>query len=312
MPKPNLKLSGVIAGAVLTASLLGPGAQAADFPSQPVRIVVPSSPGGGLDLLARTLSSKLADVWDQPILVENNAGAGGVIGSSEVAQASGDGHTLLVVTTGFVTNPTLHTKLPYDPLEDFTPITIVGNAPLVLVAHPTAPFDDAKGFVENARQNPGTRSYGSAGLGSGGHLSMELLQQITDTQLNHIPYQGAGNAKAGVVSGEVMAMFSGVPSIKQNVEEASLVPIGINSSERSPQLPDVPTFRELGYSEFVVDAWFGLLRPGRYVARSYPGYLPGRGRGPVRPRDGRRAPGARVSAADPYHLARGLLSKGPR
>lgn len=257
----NLKLPRILAGAALAACLLGASARAQEYPTQPVRIIVPSSAGGGLDLLARTLSGKLSEKWNQPVLVENNAGAGGVIGTAEVAQAPRDGYTLLVVTTGFVTSPTLNSNLPYNPLEDFTPITVIGNAPLVLVTHPSAPFKDAASFIAHAKANPGTASYGSAGVGSGGHLSMELFQQITGTKLNHIPYQGAGNSKAGAVSGEVMATFSGVPSIKQNVLDGSLVALGINSKNRSPELPDVPTFQELGYSDFVVDAWFGIFGP---------------------------------------------------
>jgi len=251
----------VLAVAALVVGIGTSAAQAQDYPNQPVRIVVPSSPGGGLDLLARALGVKLTDKWGQQIIVENQSGAGGTIGTAAVAQAAPDGYTLLFVTTGFVTNPTLMSSLSYDPLNDFTPITVAGYAPLVLVANPSAPFNDVESFVNHARENPEEVFYGSAGIGSGGHLSMELLQQIVDIKLSHIPYQGAGALLTGTLTGEVPVQFGGVPSVKQYVDEGTLVPIAINSRHRSAQLPDVPTFEESGYSEFVVDAWFGVFGP---------------------------------------------------
>ena len=261
MLRSGREMTRVCAAAALVAAMGLHSVQAQEYPTQPVRIIVPSSPGGGLDLLARSLGVKLTERWGQPIIVENQAGAGGTIGTAAVAQAPADGHTLLFVTTGFVTNPTLLSSLPYDPQGDFTPITVVGYAPLVLVAHPSAPFNDVDSFVTHAKENPGDVFYGSAGVGSGGHLSMELFQQIADIKLSHIPYKGAGELITATLTGEVPTQFGGVPSIKQYVEEGTLIPIAINSGHRSALLPDVPTFEESGFPEFVVEAWFGVFGP---------------------------------------------------
>lgn len=257
----SMNLSRILVGAALATGLFGQGVLAQGFPNQPVRIVVPSAAGGGIDLMTRALAAMLSEKWDQPVLVENKSGANGLLGTAEVGQLPGDGYNLLTVTTGFVTNPTLYKSLPYDTLNDFTPITVVGTTPLVLMANRDALFDDAKSFVEYVKQNPGKVSYGSAGVGSGGHLMMERLMQVTDTRLNHIPYQGSGAGRVGLLSGEVPAMFGSVATAKQDVAEGALVAIGISSAERSAELPDVPTFRELGFPEFVVEHWYGLLGP---------------------------------------------------
>ena len=167
------------------------------YPQRPVRIVVPSTPGGGLDIIARIMAPRLTEKWGVQVVIDNRAGAGGVIGTDIVSKAAPDGHTLLIVTTGFVTNPFLIKQLPYKTPQDFEPVMVVGYTPVVLVAHPTFQSRTIKELIAQAKEKPNTIPFGSSGTGSGGHLAMVLMQRVADFKLVHVPYKGAGADRSG-------------------------------------------------------------------------------------------------------------------
>jgi tripartite-type tricarboxylate transporter receptor subunit TctC len=238
-------------------------ASAQEFPVRPVRIVVPSTPGGGLDVIARAVTPPLTEKWKQQIVVDNRAGAGGIIGTEIVAKSAPDGHTLLVVTTGFVTNPFIYRQLPYSTPGDFTPITILGNAPNVLVTHPSVPVHSVRELINIARDRPGQFTYGSSGIGSGGHLSMELLQRMAHIQLIHVPYKGAGAATAAVVAGQTQFLFTATGAAIPQIRAYRLRAIAVTSANRSDVLPDVPTVAESGLPGYAAVGWYGMFGPAR-------------------------------------------------
>ncbi len=248
-------------------------ASAQDFPSRPVRIVVPSTPGGGLDVLARAVTPALTEKWKQQIVVDNRAGAGGIIGTEIVAKSAPDGHTLLVVTVGFVTNPFIYRKLPYSTPQDFTPITILGTTPNVLVAHPSLPVHSVKELIALARDKPKQLTYASSGVGTGGHLAMELLQRMARIQLIHVPYKGAGASTAAVVAGESQMLITAIGAAISQIRANRLRAIAVTASSRSDILPDVPTVAESGLPGYAVTGWYALLGPGhmskQLVSRIY-------------------------------------------
>ena len=250
-----------IALLLLAASLASP-VSAADFPSRPVRIVVPSTPGGGLDVIARLLSPKLTDKWSQPIVIDNRAGAGGVIGSEIAAKASPDGHTLLLVAAGYAANPFLYKKLPYDTPKDFAPVTIIGFAPNVLVVHPSVSAGSVKDVIALAKQKPGELTYASSGVGTSGHLAMALLERSAGIRMIHVPYKGAGAATAAVVGGQAQMVFTATAAVMPHVKSGRIRALAVTSAKRWPSMPEVPTVAEAAVPGYEVDGWYAMLAPG--------------------------------------------------
>jgi tripartite-type tricarboxylate transporter receptor subunit TctC len=248
-------------------------ADAQSWPAKPVRIVVAYPPGGGIDILARQLADKLAAPWGQPVIVENKPGANTILAADLVAKAA-DGHTLLMTSDGtFSINPHVYAKLPYDPQRDFVPVTLLVLLQQLLVAHPALPANDLEELIRAAKAKPASINYASYGSGSQPHLSGEMLKYKAGIDLVHVPYKGISLAVPAVMAGEVQLTFSGIASSIAHLKSGRLKPIAIGGAKRSPLLPEVPTFAELGYPEVETHAWFGLFLPAgaprEAVARLY-------------------------------------------
>src|SRR5687767_1266214 len=247
---------------LLAASVFSLAAAAQPFPSKPLRIIVPFSPGGVADSSARVISERLGARLGQSVLVENRPGASGNIGTQAVATAAADGYTLLLGFDGtMVVNPHVYAKLPFDTLRDFSPVTKLGDATLILVAHPTVPAKDLREFLSVAKKQ--NFSYGTAGTGSTPHLAGELLAQRTGIGLTHVPYKGGGQAMGDVVGGQILLVYTAIATAQQFVKSGKLKGLAVSSARRSNALPDVPTFVESGLEGFVVDSWVGILAPAR-------------------------------------------------
>ncbi|MEK7944053.1 tripartite tricarboxylate transporter substrate binding protein [Pigmentiphaga sp. YJ18] len=251
----------VLAGA---AGLALPAlAHAQNFPTQPVRLVVPFPPGGTTDILARQLAAELQKNWGQPVVVENRAGASGTIFSEQLAAMQPDGYTLMLTATHHVINPGLYKNLRYNTRTDFTPIAQVAAVPNVLVVNHAFPARTVQELIAYARQHPGKVDFGSAGTGGANHLSGELFKSMTGIQMTHIPYKGAAPALNDLLGGQIPVMFDSVPGVIQHIKSGRLRALGVTSLKRSPALPDVPTLDEAGVKGFEATAWFGLYGPGR-------------------------------------------------
>jgi tripartite-type tricarboxylate transporter receptor subunit TctC len=252
--------------AAATLLAAGPGAaRAEDYPSRPVELIVPFAAGGGSDLLARLTGEGLARRLGQTFVVINRPGANTNIGTLSVARAKPDGHTLLIASVGLAANPSLYTRLNFDPLADLAPITLLANSPTVLVVPPALPAASLPEFIAYAKQRPGELNYGSYGAGSGPHLATELFMAMTGTRLVHIPYGGGGPAAVGAMTNQVQALFASVLPVLGMVRGGKLKPIAIASEHRSALLPDLPTFAESGL-DYRTGTWFGLLAPARTPA----------------------------------------------
>jgi tripartite-type tricarboxylate transporter receptor subunit TctC len=235
-------------------------AQAQEYPSKPIRIVVPFAPGGVADNSARVVAEPLGQRLGQPVVVENRPGASGNIGTQQVAQAAGDGYTLLLGFDGtMVINPHVFPAIPFDTLKDFAPVTKLGDATLILVAHPSLPAKTLQEMITLARTKP--LAYGTSGTGGTPHLAGELLKQRTGALLEHIPYKGGGPAVADGVGGQIPLVFTAIASAQQYVRTNRLVALGVPSAKRSSALPDVPTFQESGLAGFDVSSWTGIFAP---------------------------------------------------
>jgi tripartite-type tricarboxylate transporter receptor subunit TctC len=237
-------------------------AQVRDFPVKPLRIVVPTSPGGILDLVARLLGQKMTELSGQTVVVENRAGASNNIGTEYVAHAPADGYTLLCVTLPFVVNPSLFAKLPFNVERDFAPISVVAAGTYVLVVHPSVPAKTLAQLIAAARARPGKFNYATGGNGTNLHIAGELFRLQTGIDLVHVPYKGAGPALAAVVGGEADLGFPALSPALPQVNAGRLRALAITSSERSPLLPNVPTVAESGYPDYVFTSWVGILAPG--------------------------------------------------
>ena len=240
--------------------LLCNGVLAQPWPAKPVRIIAPFAPGGVADSSARVISERLGARLGQSVIVENRPGAAGNIGTAQVAQSAPDGYTLLLGFDGtMVVNPHVYAKLPFDTLRDFAPVTKLGDATLILVAHPSVSAKDLRELLSSKQQY----SYGTAGTGSTPHLAGELLAQRTGIALTHVPYKGGGQAMGDVVGGQIPLVFTAVATAQQFVKSGKLRGLGVSSAQRSGSLPDVPTFVESGLEGFVVDSWVGILAPAQ-------------------------------------------------
>jgi tripartite-type tricarboxylate transporter receptor subunit TctC len=252
------------AALMLLAGLAMPcAAGAQEYPSRPVRLVVATVPGGGTDATARILGSKLTELLGQQFVVDNRGGAGGIVGTETVARAPADGYTLLM---GFIAslamNPAL-VRTSYDPISDFTPVSLVASAQYVMTIHPTVPARTLKEFVAYAKANPGRINYASAGNGTPVHLAAELFKSVAGVDLTHIPYKGGGPAAAAVLSGESHLIFGSVTATMPQIKAGKLIALGVTGPTRLPSAPEYATIAELGYREFEVTSWYGVLGPVR-------------------------------------------------
>ena len=251
------------------AALLAPAAalqaQAA-YPNKPIKIIAPVQPGGGVDLVARTIADRLGRALGQSIIVDNQSGGGGVVGSMATARAAPDGYTLMVGYVGtHGTNPAVR-KLPYDAVKDFTPIAMVGGTPNILIVPPSVPADTLQAFIQYAKKNPGKLSYGSSGPGTLTHLAMEQLKVAVDLDVVHVPYRGIGPAFADILGGQTQAMFPGLAAALPHIKAGKVRPLAVTGQKRHPLVPDVPTFEELGYKGFTGVQWYGIVGPANMPA----------------------------------------------
>jgi tripartite-type tricarboxylate transporter receptor subunit TctC len=233
------------------------------YPNRVVRIVVPSSPGGGADIVARIVAPKLTERLGQQVVVENRAGAGTMIGGEVVARSAADGYTLLMAISTLATNPAIYRKVPYNALTDFAPITLALSAPNILVVHPSLPVKNVKELVWFSQARPGELNFGSAGTGTNPHLSMELLLNLTGMKMVHIPYKGSAPAMIDIVGGQVAVMTATMLTGIPHVRSGRLRALGVTSARRTAVAPDVPTIAESGVPGYEAVQWYGVLAPAQ-------------------------------------------------
>ena len=258
----------LLAGVLLCASVPAWSAQpASDYPNKPVRVIVTFSPGGGTDLMARTIGQKLADAWGKPFVVDNRAGASGVIGTEIVARAAPDGYTLLLATSsGLIINPLLKKNLPYDPFRDFAPVSLLATNPTLLVVNPALPVTTVKALIAYAKSKPRQLNYATVGQGSPIHLAMALFQSRTGTEMVHVPYKGSAPAVTDLLAGQVQLMFNSMPTVLPHVKSGKLRALAAGSAQRSKTVPDIPTVAESGVPGFEAVTWSGLVAPAKTPA----------------------------------------------
>lgn len=248
------------AGVALLGGL--PSAQAQNWPTKPVRFIVPFTPGGGNDTIARLIGQKLTTVIGQQVVIDNRAGAGGTIGAEAAARSAPDGYTMFlagVATHGI--NPNLRKKLPYDPVKDFEPVSLIAQAPLLVVVHPSLPVRNTRDLIALAKAKPGQVTYASNGAGGSSHMAVELFNMMTNTKMLHVPYKGLSPALTDLISGQVQVMFSSAVAMLPQVKAGRLRAIAMTGSKRSPALPDLPTVAESGVPGYETGSWYGVVMP---------------------------------------------------
>ncbi|MDB5925622.1 MAG: hypothetical protein JWN13_4558 [Betaproteobacteria bacterium] len=252
----TVRVACAIAVTVFCSSVL-----AQTYPSGPMRIIVPFPPGGGTDILARSLAQKLNEAWGYSVIVDNRGGANGTIGAAVAAKAAPDGHTLLIVPSGFAVNPSVYKTLPFDSVKDLAPVTQLAASPLVLVVHPSFPPKNVKELIAFLKARPGKINYGSSGNGSPPHIATELFKLMTGTTITHIPYKGAGPAAVDVIAGQIPIYFMNALQAVPHMKYSRVRPLGVTSDKRFPGLPSVPTIAEAGVPGYSMTNWYGMLVP---------------------------------------------------
>jgi len=257
------KLALLLGGWSMAAALAAPlAANAAPYPDKPVRIVVPYTPGGFNDTLARTASEYLTRTWKQSVVVENKPGGNTLIGNTLVAQSPPDGYTLLITPLPFSALPGLYRdKMPYDALKDFEPVIWAGSTQNILTVRADSRFKNVKELIAYAKANPGKLNYGSTGSGSSNHLSMELFLELTGTKMTHIPYKGSAPAVTALLAGDIDVLFDNLPNVYPNITAGKLAALAATGTQRAPLLPNVPTVAEAGVPGYEVTVWFGMQAP---------------------------------------------------
>jgi len=249
-------------GFALSALMCSFGAHSTNYPTKPIRMIVPFAAGGTSDTIARVLSDKMSQQLNVPVVVENKVGAGGNIGSELVARSDPDGYTMLmgtVATHGI--NASLYKSIAFDPIKDFKPITLIASTPSVLLINPSVPATSVKQLIEYAKANPGKLNFGSSGNGSSHHLAGELFNAMAGTQMKHIPYRGTSAAQTDLIGGQIQVLFDTLPAAMPLVKGGKVKALAVSSSQRDPALPDLPTISEAGVKGYEVGSWYGLLFP---------------------------------------------------
>jgi tripartite-type tricarboxylate transporter receptor subunit TctC len=245
----------------ITSIVLCAPANAQPYPDRPVRLIVPYAPGGGVDIVARALGQELTKRLGQQIVIENKTGAGGNIGTDAVAKATPDGYTLLIASPANAVNPTLYSKLPFDPVRDLTPVALIATVPAVLLASPTLPVKTVKELVALGKAKPGTLNFGSGGSGTTEHLAGEMFNTQAGLDMLHVPYKGGAAVLPDLISGQISLFFVNQLFALPYVKAGTVKALGVASDERSAALPDVPTFAEAGFADFRVSVWYGIMAP---------------------------------------------------
>ncbi len=258
----KLRLSSLLPLAAFAFALAGLAA-AQDYPSKPIRFIVPYPPGGGTDVVARIMNEQLAVELGQPIIIDNRGGAAGNVGTDLAAKAPADGYNILFTLSSHTINPKLYDKLPFDVEKDFVPVSLAALIPQILVVHPSVPANDVKELIALAKASPGKLNYASVGTGSPGHIAGELFKLKTGVDIVHVPYKGGGPAVVDTIGGQVQLLFVSMPAAWQHVKSGKLKALAVTSAKRSVAAPDVPTIAESGIPDYVVDSWYGALAPAR-------------------------------------------------
>jgi tripartite-type tricarboxylate transporter receptor subunit TctC len=237
------------------------GTHAQRYPERPIRLIVPFAPGGTSDLVARLVGARLAEDLGQSVIVDNRGGGGSTLGTGMAARATPDGYTLLISHIALAVNQTLYSKLPYRAVTDLAPISKLGVAPSAVVVNSKLPANNMKDLIALAKKQPGKLNYGSAGVGSSGHLAVALFEHVADVQLTHVPYKGGGPSVAATIAGEVQIAIPVLASAASHVKAGRLRMLAVTSAKRSQSVPDVPTAQEAGVKGYVYETWFGLFAP---------------------------------------------------
>jgi tripartite-type tricarboxylate transporter receptor subunit TctC len=260
--KTHKKIALLALSSGMAALSVAPGAHAQNYPTKPIRIIVPFAPGGSTDIIARLVGERMGSVLGQPVVIENKGGGGGAIGAAEAARAEPDGYVLSIATVStMAVNPACNPKLSYDPLKDFQPVTNFANTANVVAVNPKFPAKDLKEFINELKANPGKYSYGTSGTCSVNHLAGEAFKVSTQTDMVHVPYRGSGPAVVDTVAGQVQVLFDNIPSSMPQIEVDRLRALAVAWPKRLDSLPNVPTYAELGFPELNQPVWYGLLAP---------------------------------------------------
>ncbi|MBI4207776.1 MAG: tripartite tricarboxylate transporter substrate binding protein [Betaproteobacteria bacterium] len=236
-------------------------ARATDYPTKPIRMIVPFAPGGGTDIIGRLVAQELGQAWGQTVVVDNRGGAGGTIGTDLAAKSTPDGYTMVLCSLGLSYAPALYSKLPYDPARDLTPISLVATQPFVYVVIPSLGVNSMKDLIALAKAKPGAIRYGSGGAGGSSHLGTELLRTMTGIEIVHVPYKGTGPALTAMLGGEIQMQLIGISSVVPHMKSGRMRALAVSGAKRSAAAPEVPTVAESGVPGYAFDVWYGMLFP---------------------------------------------------